>query len=371
MSPKNRRLLGFAVILLVLGVLAVPKIISMSHESEDAAAPASAGEAEKPPLVVATRLVAPESLIERLSTTGTVRANEQVEIVGETAGKVVEIFFDEGARVEVGQVLVKIDDVTLQAERERIVYRLKLAERREDRQKELSEEGVISAEEYEVALNELNVLQAELALLEVRIEKTEVRAPFTGVIGLRYVSLGSYLTPQDRIASLQDIDPVKIDFAVPERYARQIRPGTEVSFRVSGVDRLFEAEVYAIEPSIDAETRSLSLRAQSANPDGLLLPGAFADVEVVIREVEDALTVPNLAVIPELGGKKVFVLEDGHATPRRVETGLRSAEKIEILSGLEPGDRVIVSAIQQLEAGLAVTASDAAETEGSSGAEGL
>ncbi len=353
MKKGFRRGLGVALTLLVLGALAAPKIISLNH-GEEPAAPAPVKKA----LPVRLHEVAPEELVERLSTTGTVRANEQVELVSEISGKVAEILFEEGSRVAKGEVLLKIDDSELAAERQRIVHQLELAESREARQRELLEEGVQSQQDYDFALSQVNVLRSQASLIEARLQKTEIRAPFAGTVGLRYVSLGSYLTPQTKIASLQDIDPVKIDFAVPEKYAQKVRVGGEVDFQVCGSDGPCTGRRFALAPRVASGTRSLSLRATSSNPRGLLLPGAFADVEVVIRRVDDALSVPSLAVIPELGGKKVFVYEDGKAQVRRVETGLRSAEKVEITAGLEAGDKVIVSAIQQLRPGLEVTLED-------------
>ena len=206
-----------------------------------------------------------------------------------------------------GALLLKIDDSELVAERQRALYRVELAERAEARQQQLLDDGVISSETYDVALGELNVLRAELQLIDAQLLKTEIRAPFGGVIGLRWVSPGSYLSSQTRIASLHDLDPVKLDFSVPERYSALMRVGDEIAFTVEGFERMFPGTIYAIEPSVDAATRSLRMRARCPNSDGALLPGAFANVELVVRSVADALTVPAIAVIPELGGKKVFV----------------------------------------------------------------
>ena len=347
-----KRILGILVALAIVAALAAPKLRS----SNDVARP-PAGPADEPrALRVAIEEVTPERLTERLSTTGTIRANEQVELVGEIAGKVEEILFREGSRVAAGQLLLKIDDTELQARRQREQHRLALAERRERQNKQLRDQGVISEDEYEVALNEANVLRSSLELIEAQLVKTEIRAPFSGVVGLRYVSAGSYLSPQKLIATLQDVDTVKVDFSVPEKYASRMRRGGEIAFRVKGDERTFKAEIYAVEPSVDADTRSLQLRARSLNPDRALVPGAFADVELVVAEIGDALTVPSIAVIPELGGKKVFVIEDGKAEARTVETGIRTDERVQITSGLGPGERVIVSAIQQLRAGLDVSA---------------
>ncbi len=346
-----KRILGLLIAVSIVALLAIPKFASRG----DVATPAPAAETKRA-LRVAVLDIAPEHLTEKLSTTGTVRANEQVDLVSEIAGKIDNIVFREGSRVAAGQVLLEINDDALQAELERTAFRVQLAERREAQKKQLSDQGVISGEEYDLALNELNVLRSEQRLIEARLLKTKIRAPFSGVIGLRYVSLGSYLSPQTRIATLQDVDSVKIDFAVPEKYAVRMRRGGEIRFRVKGDEREFTGTIYAMEPRVDTDTRSLQLRAKSSNPDGALLPGAFADVEIVVTETDDALTVPAIAVIPELGGKKIYVLEDGKAQSRTVETGIRTADKVQITSGLAPGERVIVSAIQQLRPGLEVEA---------------
>jgi len=351
------RILGLgAVAVLIAVALALPRLVSGDRgpRSDDSPA-ASASEA----LEVRVIELRPHRLTELFSTTGTVRANEQVDLVSEVAGVVEKILFKEGTAVERGQMLVKIDDEELQAQRDRVEHRLRLAESREARQRELREQGVVSEQDYDVARNELNVLRADLRLIEAQIEKTSIRAPFAGIVGLRYVSQGSLVSAQTRIATLQDLDPVKIDFSLPEKYAGVIRTGTEVSFEVEGSDRRYEAEIYAVEPRVDAETRSLVIRARTPNPGRRLLPGAFADVSLAIGDVRDALAVPSLAVIPELGGKKVFVVEEGRAQPRRVETGIRTDTEVQITAGLEPGDRVIVSAVQRLRPGLLVVAAPA------------
>ncbi len=349
MRAIPRRGVGVAAALAILAVLAAPKLIQLRRAS----APVSTATPEKI-LRVKVHRVVPTLFIERLATTGTVRANEEVDIVSEISGKISDILFQEGSRVAAGELLLKIDDTELLAERQQALYRVELAERAEARQQRLLDDGVTSSENYDVALGELNVLRAELQLIEAQLLKTEIRAPFSGVIGLRWVSPGSFLSPQTRIASLNDLDPVKLDFTVPEKYSALMQVGDEISFAVDGTDRRFPGTIFAIEPSVDASTRSLRLRARCPNSDGVLVPGAFANVDLVVRSVPDALTVPSIAVIPELGGKKVFVFDDGKAQPRTVETGIRSDTAVQVTSGLAGGELVIVSGIQQLHPGLEV-----------------
>ncbi len=190
--------------------------------------------------------------------------------------------------------------------------------------------------------------------MEAQIDKTQVRAPFTGRIGLRQVSEGSYLSPQTTIATLQRVRPIKIDLSVPEKYGSQIQEGQKIRFTVRSSDQTYDGTIYAIEPQINAETRTLPMRARAPNPNGTLRPGAFADVTVVLGILDDALSVPAFAVTPSLGTQRVFVVEDGTAKPRNVTLGIRTDSTVQITDGLAPGDTVITSGIQGLRAGLNV-----------------
>lgn len=347
-----RRGLLWGLVLLAVAAIAAPKLMNRDRGRAGAAGvPAKA-----PPPEVRVHVVAPERLAETLISPGTLVANERIEVVSENAGLVSHIFMDEGARVAAGDLLVKIDDRELITERDRIVARLELAERQAKRQGELHEQGLISDGELEVATTEADALRAELAQVAVRLDKTEIRAPFAGIVGLRRVSEGAFLSPQTRIAILVQTDPMKLEFSVPERYAARFQPGDTVDFRIEGIEGDRRASIYAVEPSVDPQTRTVPMRATTPNADGRLLPGAFADVLVAVREVASALTVPSIAIIPELGGKKLWVLENGAAQPRQVETGIRTGDRVEITQGLAPGDVVIITGMQILRPGLAVVA---------------
>jgi membrane fusion protein (multidrug efflux system) len=322
---------------LFVAALVVPRLVG-GRGGAGAAVPAPGPE---PPLRVDVVRVEPRPLEQRLSTTGSLRANESVDLVSEVAGIVERIQFREGTTVAAGELLVEIEDTELRAQRDRVLHRLELAEAREARQRDLRAQGIVSEQDFDLATSELNVLRAELRLVDAQLEKTEIRAPFAGVIGLRYVSTGSLLSPQTRIATLQDLDPLKVDFTLPEKYAGRIGAGDRVEFRVEGSELQHVAEVYAVEPRITQETRSLLIR-------------------LAVERLDDALVVPSLAVIPELGGHRVFVVVDGKAEARPVETGIRTETEVQIASGLVPGEQVIVSAIQRLRPGLAVTASEPA-----------
>jgi membrane fusion protein (multidrug efflux system) len=350
MNKTVKRLLFGLAIGAGIVALVLPKLPSGSEAPVEAGPPGGAAQA----LPVSAYVVEPVLLEDKILSTGTVLASEEVDLRPEIAGKVVEIFFREGSQVSAGEVLVKINDTELLAQYRRAEYRAKLAEDREFRQKQLLEKGGISREEYEETLNELNVFNAELDLITAQLEKTEIRAPFSGRIGLRYVSEGSYISPTSRIATLQKLDPVKVEFSVPEKYAPRVQVGDKITYAVQGLDGEFAGTIYAYEPKIDASTRTLRLRAESRNPRAQILPGAFANITLVFEQVADAIAIPSVAVVPELGGKKVFVFANGVVEARLVETGIRTDEHVQVVSGLAPRDTVITSGLQQLRPGLPV-----------------
>jgi membrane fusion protein (multidrug efflux system) len=277
-----------------------------------------------------------------------------VELQAEVNGKITSINFVEGAPVRAGDLLVKLNDADLQARRAAARHELALAELREKRAAELVAQGFVVPDDHDGALNTLQVRGAELALIEAQIAKTEIRAPFAGYAGLRYVSLGAFVGATTRIATLQRIDTLKVDFAVPERYADKIKIGSPIVFSIDGHARELGGEVYAYDPRIDPDTRTVLLRALCPNPGGALLPGAFANVKLVLARADDALLIPAEALIPDFESTYVFVAVGGKAERRRVVTGVRTASMVQIVAGLVPGDVVVTSGLQQLHAGAAV-----------------
>lgn len=358
MKPIVKRILAGGILVIVIAALAWPKLDLMGDE-----APAQNRQSQGN-LSVTAHVAKPERLQEKVLTTGTLRANEEVQLAAEVAGKVTDVLFREGSYVEEGQLLLKINDAELIAQRERAKSRIELAAQQVERQKALLEKGGVSQEEFDMTQNQLRVLESEMALNEAQLAKTEVRAPFSGRLGLRHVSAGSYITPQSRIASLQDISPIKIDFSLPEKYAGLIETGSILHFSIAGAATLYEGTVYAVEPRIDENTRTLQIRATSPNRNGLLTPGAFADIELVLAEHGEALSVPTISVIPELGGKKVFVVKNGLVEERSVETGIRTSSDVQIISGIAEGDTVLTSGLQLARTGLPVDVTVEQATEG-------
>lgn len=313
------------------------------------------GEEEEDPVPVEVFEVRPEVLESEIETTGELRANEQVDLRSEASGRIVSLHFDEGQRVKAGELLVKVDDADLQAELRRMRAQKSLAQRREERSRALLEESTISQAIYDEAKSQLQVLGAQEDQLEARIRKTEVRAPFDGVVGLRAISEGSYVTPAQSIASLQNLDPIKVDFAVPEKYTGEIGPGDRLEFTVTGSTEVFVGKVYAVEPRIDPQTRTVQVRARAPNTSKRLLPGAFVRVRLVTDTESGALSVPAIALVPSAEGTHVFVVDaDQQAEKRIVRTARRTEDRVQITDGLAPGERVIVSGVQQVKAGTRV-----------------
>ena len=340
--------IGIILIFLVLNKLGV------FDAAPTAAEMASANPASPAALPVQAVRLVPERLTDVLSVTGTLHPDEEVEISSEVSGKIAGIYFQEGASIAKGKVLVKVDDAELQAQLRMVRLRAELARQQEDRKKKLLEIGGISQEEYDQALTAYNTLETEAQLIEVQISKTSIVAPFGGRVGLRYVSEGSYVNPGMRVARLVKLDPIKIEFSVPEKYGNLIPANTAISFKVEGQEKIYTGRLYAREPTIDPQTRTLLMRAQSPNTGGLLIPGAFANVNITLGAFDEALMIPAESLVPDVVGQRVFLLRGGRAEPQRIQTGIRQAESIQVVQGLSPGDTLIVSGVLQLRPGMAV-----------------
>ncbi|MEM9325918.1 MAG: efflux RND transporter periplasmic adaptor subunit [Bacteroidota bacterium] len=344
-----KRTLYFLLFAVVLFIAAYPKIDFGGEEEAKAAAPAA-----KRTLTVAAREMSHEPLDYTVNVTGTIIADESVDLNAEVSAKVREIHFREGQQVKSGQLLVSLDDEELQAERTKLSFTRQLNEANEQRRQRLLREEAISQEEYDVALTTLNTSEAELELVDARLAKHKIYAPFSGKIGLRQVSVGSYINTGNTIARIYKINPVKIDFSIPSRYLNDINVGDRLTFTVDAYEETFTGEIYALEPQIDPTSRSIKLRARCANPGGKLLPGQFAKISLILDQIQDAIMVPSISVVPELNRMKVFVYEDGKVQAREVTTGIRTEDEVQIVTGLQPGEVVITSGILQVRPGMEI-----------------
>lgn len=284
-----------------------------------------------------------------LEVTGTIEANESVALQSEVSGLVTGIFFKEGSNVSKGTLLVKINDRDIQAQLQEALTKQTLSATNESRAKQLLQKGAISQEEYDTALADLKSLKAQAQLIRAQLAKTSIIAPFSGKIGLRSISEGVYITPTTVIANLLSTDPVKVNFSVPEKYMSQIKLNSAVTFRTDGSNQVYTGKVFAIEPGINAQTRTLQIKALAQNHNNELLPGSFARVSLALNVVNDAIMVPNEAIIPVLEGKTVFISKNGKAKQVKVQSGTRTDQDIVITSGLNIGDTVLTTGAMSLK----------------------
>lgn len=303
------------------------------------------------PAKVNAIIVTPQFAADTLTLTGTIDADEKIEIRSEVSGIVEKIYFKEGTKVGQGQTLLKINDIELQAQLKAAETRRQLTSENERRARLLLEKGAISQEEYDIASADFKTAQAQIQLIKAQISKTSVRAPFSGTIGLRNISQGAYISPDILITSLVKSNQVKITFSIPEKYASKVKQNSKVYFTVANSSEKFSATIYAIQPEIEINTRTLSVRAKADNSSGNLIPGTFANIAFDLNEVDDAMMVPTEAIVPVQDGKKVFVYKNGKAKEVMVETGSRSQSDVIVLSGLNPSDTVITTGVLTLKEG--------------------
>ena len=290
-----------------------------------------------------------QNLKEDVVSSGSLLPNEQVDIYPEASGRIVSLNIQEGRPVAQGTLLIKIYDGDLQAQLLKLRAQQENAQRTEDRNKQLLARGGISQQEYDLATTNLRSASADIDIIGANIRRTEIRAPFSGIIGLRNVSPGAVVTPGTLIARLQQISSLKLDFSIPERYGPQVKPGNTVSFLVDGATQPSQGVVFAIDPGVDEQTRNLRIRARVSNPlaGGVrpkFRPGTFAKVTLTIQN-ERSVVVPTQAVIPQTRSVQVVVVKNGKARFQDVTTGIRTASVIQILSGLAVGDTVATSGL--------------------------
>lgn len=352
----KKRYIFYAVLALGLAYLVYYRINANKKLEGKGGASAGAGkgksggkDGKQAPLVVDGIVVKPVSFDNDLEVTGAIEANESVVLKSEVSGLVTGIYFQEGTTVSKGSILVKVNDRDIQAQLQDALTKQKLSATNENRAKQLLAKGAISQEEYDTALADLKSLQAQAQLIRAQLAKTTIRAPFTGRVGLRSISAGTYLTPATVIANLVSTNPVKITFSVPEKYAGQVKINSEISFTTDGSAKQNKGKVYAIEPGINATTRTLQIRALAPNADNALLPGSFAKIKLALTTLQNAILIPNEAVIPVLKGKIVYIQKDGKAQEVNVEAGTRTDENIVITSGLKAGDTVLTTGSMALK----------------------
>ena len=304
----------------------------------------SAGAGRNAPLQADAYVVKARNISELLDVPGTLQANEVTEIRPEISGRLVRLNISEGGFVNKGDLLAKIFDEDLQAQLKKLQVQLEIAVKTLERQRELLKIQGISQQEVDLSELQVNNIRADMELVRVSISKTEVRAPYSGQLGLRNISNGAYVSPSTLITTLRQVNLLKLDFTVPEKYADLFRKGKKVDFTVAGSPNTFSATVLATEAAVEAATRTLRVRATVAGRHPALLPGAFAKLQLNVGGGE-SLAVPSRCVIPQARSKQVIVYKGGKPEFRTVETGIRDESFVQILSGLQPGDTVLTTGL--------------------------
>jgi membrane fusion protein (multidrug efflux system) len=344
------------IILVIAGIIFYPKLKPLLQAgSQNTSQSGKQGGREGQQILFASGyVIVPTQMNELIEGIGTLLPDEEVDLAFETSGKVVGIFFEEGTRVKKGELLAKINDRPLQAELLKLQSQLKILQEREFRASQLLDRDAISRESYDQIATELQSLKADILLIESRIAETELRAPFDGTVGLRMISEGAFTNTQTKIVRLVKISPLKIEFAVNERYAGQVAPGFSITFVTNSAPKKFDALVYAVDPKVDLATRTIVVRARYPNKNEELKPGSSVSVTALLSEIENTVSIPTEAIIPEMEGEKVFIYKNGKAEQVKVVTGLRTASHIQIKEGLNFGDTLLTTATLQLREGLPV-----------------
>lgn len=350
-----RRRLVLALIAIAIAFFSIRAMRGGSAPS-GAPAPSPMTAPQDAALQAETYVVAAVPIHDTVATIGTLAANESVNVVSELSRRLAKIAVAEGTDVDKGDLLFKLDDEDLKAKLAELDVQRQLSARTEERQRALLgyDKKALSQQAYDQAVAELRGIEAQMTSLRVTLAKTEIRAPFHARVGLRRVSEGAWITPEIVMTTLQDTSRIKIDFSLPERHAGAVAIGTQFSFRVASRAESFEGRVIAIEPVIDAPTRSVMVRGLADNTKGTLIPGAFATVEVPIERPLAGMLIPAQALVPSATGYSAFVLREGRAALQEVETGLRTRDSVEIVRGLQMGDTVITSNLLRMRPGVRV-----------------
>ena len=307
--------------------------------------------------IASTYIIVKDTTLTRLlHVSGSLLPQDEIAIAPEISGRIKRLFMNEGSFVQKGSVLVKLEDAELQAQLSKVKALIDLAEINAKREKELLKGGGTSAELLERADNTVITLQSDFQMLKAAIAKTEIKAPFSGTIGLKEVSEGSFVSPGTKITHLVNSSPIRIECSIPEKYTSLIKKNMKIQFHVYGNEQSFEAKISAINPMIDPISRTTKIIALYSNKKEECKPGAFADIEIPLSVEEKAIIIPNEAIVPDIRGLRVFLLKQGKAKPKPIEAGMRTASSLEIIKGLNIGDTVLVAGASLMKAGSKVKA---------------
>lgn len=320
--------------------------ISCKDEKKQAA---PQGGRQQGPMTVVGYIVKTGAVSEPLQLPGTLLPMEETEIHTEVNGRVVSHAINEGAYVTQGALLVKLFDGDLQAQLKKLQVQLQIAEKTEERNKELLKISGISQQDYDLSFLQVSNIKADIDLLKTNIAKTEIRAPFSGRIGFRNISTGAYITPATVITNIRQVNQMKLQFSVPEKYTSKISNGQTISFSVEGSTKKYLAKVYASEATVSETSRGMNVRCIVQQSDASLVSGSFAKVDMDFAKNSSAILVPSQAILPQARGKKLILYRDGVAKFVDVQTGIRDSANVEIISGVVPGDTIITTGLLGLK----------------------
>lgn len=321
-------------------------LVMASCESKET--PMQANNRNMGPMVVDGFLVTPQTISDKIEVPGSLMPSEETQIRTEVSGRVVRLNVQEGTTVNQGELLVKLFDQDLQANLKKLQVQLEIANKNEERLRELLSINGISQQDYDLSKLNVENLKADIESVQIAISKTEIRAPYRGRVGLRNVSLGTYLSPTEIITTIRQVDQLKLEFAVPEKYAKDVRAGSKVTFRVDGGNRDHIASVIATESGVDQTTRTLRIRALVTSNHTELVPGVFAKVFLQLGNSTNAMLIPTQAVLPQIRNKQVILLRKDSAFFTTVETGIRDSVYVQILNGIKPGDTVVTTGLMAI-----------------------
>ena len=342
---NNFKLLS--VIFFLIGSLV---IVSCDDKKKDAAPPAGA-QMQQQAITADALIVATRPLSADIEIPGTILANETTEIHPEVSGRVVQLNVREGTFVSKGAMLAKLYDGDLQAQLRKLDVQLKIAEQTEKRQAELIKIQGISQQEYDLSLLQVSNLKADIDIVKEAVRKTEIRAPFSGKLGLKNISDGAYVTSATIITTISQVNLLKIQFNVPEKYGSQLRTGQSINFTIDGSNKTYSANIIAAEVKMDENTRSLAIRGIVKNGDAALIPGVFAKVKIVLGQNLNAIMIPTIVVQPQGRNKLVYLYKGGKSIPADITTGIRDSSNVQVLTGLSVGDTVITTGLLFLRPG--------------------
>ena len=325
--------------------------VSCKSKKKDTPPPPIAGARNSAPLSVEAFVVKPTSLSSNIEVPGSLLPFEETVIRSEISGRIVQLNVKEGMNVAKGTLLVKLFDGDLQAQLRKLQVQLQIAEKTFERQKELLKIGGISQQEADLGELQINNLKADIELVHVNIGKTEIRAPFNGRLGLKNISMGAYISPAEILTNISQVDKLKLQFTVPEKYGSVIKRGQDVQFMLDGSIKSYKASVIATESAIEENTRSLAVRSEVTASDRFLVPGAFAKVRLTLGKQDDALMIPTQSVIPSGRLKQVILYKTGKAVFTDITTGIRDSANIQVLTGINNNDTVITTGLLFLRPG--------------------